>query len=146
MSLNGYERQTNFYTGNLQNFVSFSDFTSCAAATKFSVPCIFAAEPRVKFDYKTAKFRQNLLNILQKAGLNVFWFEKNANDCKGACDQLSTQNIRILNKAISQNAQNFDNEVFDLAKDKINELKSSQNSAIIVLHIRGSHGLNYDST
>ncbi len=38
--LNGYNRETNFYTKK-QNVISFRHFSSCGTCTRVSVPCIF---------------------------------------------------------------------------------------------------------
>ena len=143
-SANGYtENDTNFYSKTQKNLISFTNFYACAASTMISVPCMFSDLPRKDFDINTAKYRQNLFGILQKAGVKIFWFEKNGHDCKGACNQIDARNVKIISKTPFNKVSYYDDDVFDMAKTKIAELNDGEN-AMIILHIRGSHGALYN--
>lgn len=91
-----------------------------------SVPCMFSDLPRKDFDINTAKYRQNLFGILQKAGVKIFWFEKNGHDCKGACNQIDARNVKIISKTPFNKVSYYDDDVFDMAKTKITELNGEK--------------------
>lgn len=143
MSLNGCQKETNFYTKNEENLISFSDFSSCGTMTMISVPCMFSSLPREKFIIEKAKYRQNLLDILQRSGVDIFWFEKNDHDCKGVCEQIDTLKTKIFSPSPFEKFSRFDDDIFAMAKDKI---KTFDSNAMVVLHIRGSHGPDYART
>ena len=69
-SSNGYERTTNRYTKPL-NMTAYKHVSSCGTATAVSVPCMFSVLNRENFDNKTAFNQQNMLDIIQQAGVDV---------------------------------------------------------------------------
>lgn len=88
-SLNGYTaNDTNFYTKNEKNLVSFSNFHSCYTSTAISLPCMFSDLSRSDFSVKKAENRENLINILQNVGVDVYWFDNNNGGCKGVCNRI----------------------------------------------------------
>lgn len=131
-SLNGYLiNETNFYTKN-QNIVSFTQFYSCATATKMSLPCMFSDLKRDEFSIEKAKSRSNLIDFINMSKIDTFWFDNNSGGCQGVCNKM--QNVKEFY------ASNFDNVIFDEAK---NIIKNTKDTAFIVLHIQGSHGPVY---
>ena len=85
---NGYDRPTNQYTMS-QNVLSFGDVESCGTATAVSVPCMFSNMNRDNYNSVVAKNSDGVLDIVQRAGLNVFWLD-NDFGCKGACKNVPT--------------------------------------------------------
>jgi lipid A ethanolaminephosphotransferase len=129
-SYNGYPRQTTPFTEK-QNLVSFTQVTSCGTSTRVSVPCIFSNLTRDQFSILKASHQDNLLDILKRAGLNLFWFDNNgAGDCQGVCKQVGSMVTHCL-----------DGELIPLLAEKMNELQGKD--ALIVVHLQGSHGPSY---
>ncbi len=91
-SLNGYTRQTNPLLANT-SAVSFSNVTSCGTATAYSVPCMFSLSDRKDFDLKEAAHTENVLDILQHAGVAVLWRDNNS-DSKGVAQAIEFQDFR----------------------------------------------------
>lgn len=128
-SLGGYStNDTNFYTKNEPNLVYFSDVSSCGTATARSLPCMFSRHKRVNF--KDGLYEENVLDILQKVGIQSVWFGNNSGGCKGNCD-------RIKHKLI---AKDYDESLLELVKQ---ELENANSNKIIVVHLQGSHGPTY---
>ncbi|MGL5585108.1 MAG: phosphoethanolamine transferase, partial [Plesiomonas sp.] len=80
-SLNGYDKPTNQYTADL-GVISFKDVRSCGTATAVSVPCMFSNLGRSNYNDAQAKNQDNVLDILQRAGVDMLWKE-NDGGCKG---------------------------------------------------------------
>ena len=133
-SLNGYSKnETNLYTKNIENLVSFTTFYSCGTNTAVSLPCMLSDLDRKRFSRGEAKFRQNLIQILMEAGVDVYWFGNNSGGCKGVCDDLDESH------KVELKARGMDREIFNLAKD----VKVKERPTAIFLHIQGSHGPAY---
>lgn len=80
-SVNGYVRETNPLLKN-ENIVSFTNFWSCGTTTGVSVPCMFSVYKGSEYDSEKAQSTDNVLDILQRAGVNVLWLDNNS-DSKG---------------------------------------------------------------
>ncbi|PKO89143.1 MAG: phosphoethanolamine transferase [Betaproteobacteria bacterium HGW-Betaproteobacteria-10] len=80
-SINGYERETTPQLKAAQ-VMNFSNYWACGTSTAVSVPCMFSMAGMNDFDLKTAASRENLLDVLQHAGVNVLWLDNNS-DSKG---------------------------------------------------------------
>lgn len=128
--LNGYHRATNQYTKN-KNIISFQNVTSCGTSTKVSVPCLFSNLSRQNFNQLFAAHRDNLLNILKRADMNLLWIENNgAGGCQGVCKPVESIVLH-----------GFDGEVIDALRRHIEKLRGKD--SVIILHIHGSHGPDY---
>ncbi|TXE79059.1 phosphoethanolamine--lipid A transferase [Campylobacter peloridis] len=128
-SLGGYSiNDTNFYTKNEPNLVYFSDVSSCGTATARSLPCMFSRHKRVNFE--DGLYEENILDILQKVGVQSVWFGNNSGGCKGNCDRIKHQLI----------SKDYDEDLLNLVKE---ELKNTQSNKIIIVHLQGSHGPTY---
>lgn len=138
-SLYGYERETN---PNLkkQDIVVFNDVTSCGTATAVSLPCMFSAYSRKDFDTTDAPYTENLMDIIQKAGYNVFW-KDNDDGCKEVCKRVKTVDAKDGNKQ----PYCFGNYCHDdiLLDGLSNRIASVKQDSVIVLHAMGSHGPTY---
>lgn len=138
-SLSGYSRQTNPRLEK-DNVVYFPHTTSCGTATAISVPCMFSGMPRKHYDEELAHHQEGLLDILQRAGINVLWND-NDGGCKGACDRVPHQDMTVLNlPGQCIEGECYDDVLFHGLEEYIDKL---QGDGVIVLHTIGSHGPTY---
>ncbi|WET40315.1 phosphoethanolamine transferase EptA [Citrobacter enshiensis] len=138
-SLSGYSRQTNPRLEK-DNVVYFPHTTSCGTATAISVPCMFSGMPRKHYDEELAHHQEGLLDIIQRAGINVLWND-NDGGCKGACDRVPHQDMTVLNlPGQCIEGECYDEVLFHGLEEYINSL---QGDGVIVLHTIGSHGPTY---
>jgi lipid A ethanolaminephosphotransferase len=138
-SLNGYERDTNPELKK-QDILNFTGVHACGTSTAVSVPCMFAVFPREDFSNKKGKTYEGVLDVLQRAGISVFWRDNNS-DCKGTC-------LRIANDDVSKRKNSpFCNERRCLDEVMLEDLQAYidglEDNALIVLHSDGSHGPEY---
>jgi hypothetical protein len=84
-SLNGYERDTNPELAK-RDVLSWRNARSCGTSTRESVPCMFSNLGREGF-YASKVEHDNLLDVLQAAGLAVLWVDNQAG-CKGVCKRI----------------------------------------------------------
>ncbi|SFT51249.1 lipid A ethanolaminephosphotransferase [Kosakonia arachidis] len=138
-SLGGYERETNPLLKQ-DNVIYFPNATSCGTATAVSVPCMFSGMTREHYDDQLAHHQEGLLDIIQRAGIQVLWNE-NDGGCKGACDRVPHQDVTQLNLP----EYCIDGECQDeiLFHDLASYIDKLQGDGIIVLHTIGSHGPTY---
>ncbi|RDT54897.1 phosphoethanolamine transferase EptA [Escherichia coli] len=138
-SLGGYSHDTNPRLKQ-DNVVYFPNTTSCGTATAISVPCMFSNMPRQNYDEELAHHQEGLLDIIQRAGIQVLWNE-NDGGCKGACDRVLHQDVTSLNlPGLCIDGECQDEALFHQLEDYINNL---QHDGVIVLHTIGSHGPTY---
>lgn len=138
-SLGGYAHDTNPRLKQ-DNVVYFPNTTSCGTATAISVPCMFSNMPRQNYDEELAHHQEGLLDIIQRAGIQVLWNE-NDGGCKGACDRVPHQDVTALNlPGLCIDGECQDEALFHQLEDYINNL---QHDGVIVLHTIGSHGPTY---
>lgn len=138
-SLNGYNKPTNPKLSQ-QDIINFKNVTSCGTATAISVPCMFSNLPRTAYNADTANYSENLLDILQKSGINVLWRE-NDDGCKGVCKRVATDDMVKLNHLQFCDGNACFDEV--LIEDLEAYLKTVTKDTFIVLHTIGSHGPTY---
>lgn len=135
----GYSKNTSPQL-TAQDTIFFDQVSSCGTATAISVPCMFAQETRKNFDLSRADNRENLLDVVQHAGLSVSWVDNNSG-CKGVCERVPSESIP------TQKNDEFcrDGECFDMAllRDFPARLASAKPGKLIVLHQKGSHGPSY---
>jgi len=138
-SLGGYARETNLRLKH-DNVIYFPQTTSCGTATAVSVPCMFSGMPRAHYDAQLAHHQEGLLDVIQRAGIQVLWNE-NDGGCKGACTRVPTQD-KTAQKLPGQciNGECYDEVLFDGLERYIDTL---QGDGVIVLHTIGSHGPTY---
>src|SRR6056300_559348 len=91
-SLNGYTRKTNPLLEK-QAVVSFTDVNSCGTSTAHSVPCMFSIKTRQEFSTSEAKYEENALDVLQRAGVSIIWRDNNSSS-KGVADRIPYQDFR----------------------------------------------------
>ncbi|WP_233370091.1 phosphoethanolamine transferase [Roseateles cellulosilyticus] len=155
-SLNGYARPTNPELTKLQgpSLVSLRQVTSCGTATAASLPCMFAPQGRAGFD--ADKPQENLLDVLQRAGLAVLWLD-NQSGCKGLCDRVPhsptaklPDGAAPLPAGLCSKDELGEEECFDEAL--LHELDKRiaaldperlKRGLVLVMHQMGSHGPAY---
>lgn len=138
-SLGGYERETNPLLKQ-DNVIYFPNATSCGTATAVSVPCMFSGMTREHYDDQLAHHQEGLLDIIQRAGIQVLWNE-NDGGCKGACDRVPHQDMTQLNLPEYCIKGECQDEI--LFQDLASYIDKLQGDGIIVLHTIGSHGPTY---
>ena len=140
-SLYGYERQTTPLLENNSEIITIRNVFSCGTVTSRSVPCMFSSKGRDKFDVEDAKYEENLLDIIKKAGWNVVWYE-NDDGCKKICNRIESYKSYKLGK---NSRYCFDDYCFDdaLLEFMDDRLKQIKQNTLIVLHTIGSHGPSY---
>ncbi len=140
-SLGGYSRDTNPLMRQ-DGVIYFPHTTSCGTATAVSVPCMFSNMPRAHYDEELAHHQEGVLDILQRAGIQVLWND-NDGGCKGACDRVPHQNVTDLKLT----GQCIDGECYEhiyvLFHNLDSYIDNLQQDGIIVLHTIGSHGPTY---
>lgn len=138
-SLAGYPRNTNRYTRD-QGMIFFDQVTSCGTSTAQSVPCMFSDLQYDNYDVDVARARENVLDVLQHAGVNVLWRDNNSG-CKGMCDRVSFEDLSQLKSS----DYCHDGECFDevLLHGLQSRLDKAGDDTLLVLHQKGSHGPAY---
>lgn len=138
-SLGGYDRETNPKLAQ-DNVVYFPNTTSCGTATAVSVPCMFSNMPRESYNESLAHHQEGLLDIVQRAGIQVLWND-NDGGCKGACDRVPHQDMT----ALTLPGECIDGECYDdvLFHNLEKTIDNMQGNGVIVLHTIGSHGPTY---
>lgn len=139
-SLNGYARETNPALKK-QDIVNYTNVSSCGTSTAVSVPCMFSKFGRENYSDTKGKTYEGVLDMLQRAGVSVFWLDNNS-DCKGTC-------LRVPNKDVMRRKGSpfciGDNRCLD--EEMLEGLQAVVDAqprhALIVLHADGSHGPAY---
>ncbi|WP_081297538.1 phosphoethanolamine transferase EptA [Gilliamella sp. wkB292] len=142
-ALNGYGKNTTPLLSKRDDVISFQNTTSCGTYTAFSIPCMFSNMERKNYDEASALRQENILDILNKQGINVIWLDNNTG-CKGVCNRIENENItkKYINSGskLCQDGGCYD-EV--LVKELAIKLQHLDKDSLIVLHPLGSHGPNY---
>lgn len=138
-SLQGYPRETNPEMKRA-GAIYFSDTWSCGTATTVSVPCMFSNMTREKFDKPVAKAHWNALDVLQHAGVDVYWRD-NDEGCKGVCLRVPNDDLTDAKVAGLCDADGCFDDV--LLTDLPERLARMRSPALLVLHLKGSHGPAY---
>ena len=141
--LNGYARATNPLLLKRPDVVSFSQVASCGTSTAASLPCMFAKEGRS--DYQSGSYEENLLDVLQRAGLAVLWID-NQSGCKGVCERVPhTSTTALKEPAYCAGGECMDAIMLSRLDAEIAQLPAERRAkgVVVVLHQMGSHGPAY---
>jgi lipid A ethanolaminephosphotransferase len=138
-SLNGYERSTNPYLEK-KDVISFTNFWSCGTSTAYSLPCIFSGNNRTDFDSADSNNTENILDVLQRVGVNVLWLDNNS-DSKGVALRVPYKNFRIPDNNPICNPECRDVGMLPYVQSYINNHPTGD--IFIVLHQMGNHGPAY---
>lgn len=137
--LENHERQTTPLLAK-DDVIYYPQTQACGTLTLTSVPCMFSGMGRKHYNDKLASHRENVLDILQRAGVNVLWRE-NDNGCKNVCDRILTQDMNDFHLSdMCINGECYDEVLFHNLSNYIDQMHSD---GVIVLHTIGSHGPTY---
>lgn len=138
-SLNGYMRSTNPELAR-QGVLSFSDVSACGTSTEVSLPCMFLDAGRSGFDATLVRRREGLLDVLQRAGIKLRWRDNNSG-CKGVCGRVPYEDLSSLQVPdLCRGGECYDEILLHGLQAYIDHL---DDDAVIVLHMKGSHGPAY---
>ncbi|MEZ8355792.1 phosphoethanolamine transferase [Vibrio splendidus] len=135
----GYEKETNAHTKPYSP-IFFSDVQSCGTATAVSVPCMFSNMNRSNYDRDKAYNQDNVVDIMNRAGIHSIWREHDGGD-KAVAHRIKEMTLvakdsdPLCNKDVCYDTamlENFEQDTQDLKQD-----------SIIFYHISGSHGPTY---
>ncbi len=138
-SLNGYPRPTNPLLQK-EEVVSFSNMYSCGTATATSVPGMFSIYPRAQYNEHKAATTENLLDVLQRAGVHVLWRDNNS-DSKGVALRVPYQDFRQPGVNTVCEGECRDEGMLVGLQEYIDAQK--EGDIVIVLHQMGNHGPAY---
>lgn len=138
-SLLGYGRDTNPEMEAVPGVVAIN-LQSCGTATAISVPCMFSSLGRAHFSRRQARAQENLLDVLQRTGVDVSWRDNNS-DCKGVCARVPTQDLRHAGIDGLCDQEGCRDEVLLQGLDE--QISKPGGDRLIVLHLLGSHGPSY---
>lgn len=147
VGLAGYARDTTPRLKQLQDrgeLVYFSDVSSCGTNTQVSVPCMFSDLGREGYGKTDTPF-ENLLDVVQRAGLAVLWLD-NQSGCKGVCDRVPHAETRELkDPELCPDGECFDEEMLRVLPERLRQLDPVRRArgTVVVMHQMGSHGPAY---
>ena len=148
-SLNGYARDTNPGLRGLEA-LSFTQVSSCGTNTAISLPCMFSHQGR-KAHEDRGQDSENLLDLLQHAGLAVLWIE-NQSGCKGVCDriphtrpEIPAQGATPPEGTLCPEGECLDETLLHGLDERLRALPGERRArgVVLVLHQMGSHGPAY---
>jgi lipid A ethanolaminephosphotransferase len=138
-SLNGYERDTNPEL-KARDVFAFQNVTSCGTATAVSLPCMFSHIGHDNYSRRAALSSENLVDVLQHAGLKVEWWENNTGP-KSVADRIPTVTMSETgDNALCRNGECLDEILVKRLRDHIADFKDN---SVLVVHTMGSHGPAY---
>lgn len=138
IGLNGYTRNTMPLLAKTKDVYSYQDVSSCGTSTAYSVPCMFSYYDRKDYDRDLASYNENVLDTLQKQGVNVLWRDNNSSS-KGVADRVGFEDFKT-----NKTNPNCDVECRDIGMLKdFDKLVSKPQDTLLVLHQMGNHGPAY---
>lgn len=138
-SLNGYRKKTNPYTEK-KSVISFTNTWSCGTSTAYSVPCIFSIYKESEYSKSAASATENLLDVLQRTGVNVLWLDNNSTS-KGVADRVPFEDYKSPEKNPLCDVECRDEGMLANLQSYIDS--HPQGDIFIVLHQMGNHGPAY---
>ncbi|MEC7256251.1 MAG: phosphoethanolamine--lipid A transferase [Pseudomonadota bacterium] len=138
-SLNGYAVDTNPRLAQLP-VTSFHDVTSCGTATATSLPCMFSQFDRENYSFQNGISHQNVLDVLDHAGLHVEWWDNNTGD-KAIATRITKRSLAHTDNAEFCAAGECMDGIF--LEQLRGFAKTITQDTVLVLHQIGSHGPTY---
>ncbi len=142
--INGYSQSTTPLLAQInksQNLglFSFSNVWSCGTSTAVSVPCIFSLLDKDKFNKSSAFNIDNVLDILQRAGVNVLWLDNNS-DSKGVALRVPYQSYKdkTINPVCDPECRDM-----GMLANLPTVIEQAKGDILVVLHQMGNHGPAY---
>ncbi|MDE4176278.1 phosphoethanolamine--lipid A transferase [Phaeobacter sp. PT47_59] len=137
--LNGYTRNTTPELAKL-DILNFSDTSSCGTSTAVSVPCMFSPFSRTDYSHQRFMGSENLLDVLQHAGINPVWIDNNTGDQRVARRTGSRRIDATIGSAACASGECTDQALLEALEQEIGSIKED---TVLVLHMIGSHGPAY---
>jgi lipid A ethanolaminephosphotransferase len=138
-SINGYQRETNPLLKK-EEIISFQNIHSCGTSTAVSLPCMFSHFGREGYSEKRGRSTQNLLDVLQHAGVHVLWRDNNS-DSKGVALRVPYEDFKRPEINPQCDVECRDVGMLSGLQKYISDKK--EGSIFIVLHQMGNHGPAY---
>lgn len=145
--LNGYARDTTPELAR-RGVLSWHNVQSCGTSTLHSVPCMFSHLGHTAYERRVADY-DNLLDVLQAAGLAVLWLDNQAG-CKGVCERVphaSTEDAwhSAAGQRLCADGECLDDILLEGLDERIAQLPAErrQRGVVLVMHQMGSHGPAY---
>lgn len=138
-SLNGYHRDTNPRLASEPGVISYSNISACGTSTAVSVPCMFSGLNAKDFFPESTMQRENILGVLQRAGVNVLWRDNNS-DSKGVATRVTYEDFRRSDRNPVCDSECRDVGMLQGLQEYVD---STNGDVLIVLHQMGSHGPAY---
>jgi len=138
-SLNGYSRKTNPLLER-EAVASFRNTWSCGTTTAVSLPCMFTLDGRAHYDKERALNSENILDVLQRAGVNVLWLDNNS-DSKGVALRVPFENYKSPDNNPVCDTECRDEGMLLHLQEYID--RHADGDILIVLHQMGNHGPAY---
>jgi lipid A ethanolaminephosphotransferase len=114
--------------------------SSCGTDTAYSVPCMFSYLNKSEYNHSEGKNMSNILDIANKAGVEVYWLDNNS-DSKSVADRVKYISYKNSKQnSICDTECRDEGMVVDLQKYIDN---SGKKDLLIILHQMGSHGPAY---
>ncbi len=145
--LNGYARQTTPALARWEageGLLNFGAVESCGTSTQVSLPCMFSPLSRAQGG-DSAPERENLLDVLQRAGFAVQWIDNQAG-CKGVCDRVpSASTVGRRDPGLCDGDECFDEVMLGGLDERLAALDPARRArgVVLVMHQMGSHGPAY---
>lgn len=138
-SLNGYARKTNPRLEREPRLFSYSDIAACGTSTAISVPCMFSNLGQGDFDVDDARHQENVLDILQRAGVSVLWRDNNS-DSKDVALRVPYEDFKSAPTNPICDTECRDEGMLEGLQAYIDK---QPGDVLIVLHQMGNHGPAY---
>lgn len=139
LDLNGYGRDTDVDLHPLP-IVNFGHVGSCGTNTATSLPCMFSDLGRAAYDDAEAKHRENLLDVLKRAGYDLLWIDNNTGSRGIAARAKEMSAADGADPALCNADGCHDAVLVDRLKTV---LPTIHRDTVIVVHMLGSHGPAY---
>lgn len=138
-ALAGYARDTNPELAQ-RDITFFADTTACGTSTAVSVPCLFSGLGEKEYSYSKAVRRENLLDILRRAGQDVIWWDLNTGS-QGVAKRVGEDHLgKNPDPALCPTGECTD----ELLVNRLSALMPTlTRDTVVVLHTIGSHGPSY---
>jgi len=138
-SLNGYDRPTNPELG-LRKVISFANVRSCGTDTASALPGMFSHLGQALYSAREAKKYENLLDVLQRVGVQVIWRDNNAGS-KGIAARVRYEDLSCAQAEALRSGSGCYDEILLQGFDQL--LLDNTGDLLLVLHQQGSHGPSY---
>jgi lipid A ethanolaminephosphotransferase len=138
-SLNGYNKETNPLLKK-EDIINFPDVHSCGTLTTVSVPCMFSNLTRNGYSDSKAESTYNILDVLNKSGVNILWRDNNSSS-KGVALRVPYEDYQTPEKNTVCDIECRDEGMLVGLQEYIDSKETGD--ILIILHQMGNHGPAY---